>query len=355
MLLQRHYLKNFFKLFGIILFGLVLIIGLFDLVELFDKFSDDHPPVGFVLEFWMLGMPRYLVYLMPIATLLSGMFTVGSASRNRELVIFMSAGGRAKRLLMPFVLTGIMLSLSSFAIEEMISPLLSDRAARIMAKISGKTNLSVANVGGTTWMRTDDDHLVRMELYEPETDTFRGISVYKMNDEGIKEIITARSARYQPQRKGWTLYDASLYETGAGLQRSWDELPFDSINPPSDLSSVHKEPYEMSMFELNHHINRLKESGFSNLRLEVELHSKLSYPFVNLIVLVLGVSVAASRTIGGLFAAAFSLLITLSYWLGYTLSLTMGFAGIVPPVIAVWAMPVLFGCFSTWLYTRIAE
>ncbi|MCK4911285.1 MAG: LptF/LptG family permease, partial [Thermodesulfovibrionales bacterium] len=112
---------------------------------------------------------------------------------------------------------------------------------------------------------------------------------------------------------------------------------------------------EMNLFELRDYARRLRETGFVNLRLIVEMHSKLSYPLINLIVMVLGISFAAKRNMGGLFAATFSLLFTLVYWFGYTILLTMGFAGIVPPLLAVWIMPVAFGFISAWLFYQVPE
>ena len=71
--------------------------------------------------------------------------------------------------------------------------------------------------------------------------------------------------------------------------------------------------------------------------------------------MVLGISFAVKRNIGGLIAATFGLIFTLAYWFGYTIMLSMGYAGIIPPLLSVWSMPVAFTAISTWLYMQVPE
>jgi lipopolysaccharide export system permease protein len=107
--------------------------------------------------------------------------------------------------------------------------------------------------------------------------------------------------------------------------------------------------------ELARYLRRLKEAGFKNQRLTVELNAKFSYPLVSLFMVVLGISFSARRGIGGLAATALGVVISLAYWFGYTMMLSLGYAGILPPLAAAWIMPLAFAALGVHLFRGIPE
>jgi lipopolysaccharide export system permease protein len=355
MILQRRYLKDFILLLIVVVSGLALVMGAFEITGKLQDYSEYDAPFFLVFQLALLSLPRQILYILPMGALLSGMFTVGHAARNLELTAFVASGGRMKRLLFPFVLTGILMSILSLAVGEIVVPMCAEAAADIEERIVQRRAVAVSSVNGTTWLRSEDGSVVKMDLYLQEDNSFRGISVFELEGSRIGRIVRAERARYIQGKNSWVLEDVNIYSPATGEMKNSKELDWPHLSPPSVFMKRVRKPYEMGIIELKQYIDRLKEAGFRNMRLEVEMHTKLSYPLVNLFVLVLGISFAARRTIGGFFAAAFSLIFTLAYWFGYMMMLTMGFAGIVSPLAAVWSMPLAFGGLSAWLYARIPE
>ncbi|NIM07151.1 MAG: LptF/LptG family permease [Armatimonadetes bacterium] len=109
--IQRHYLTEFFKLFAILALGLSLTFSLFGLIQRLDDFMPHNPRFFSLAEYALLRLPQYALSLMPVACLLCGLYTVSKAARSNEIVAVMAAGGRVKRLLLPFVSAGVLLSL----------------------------------------------------------------------------------------------------------------------------------------------------------------------------------------------------------------------------------------------------
>ena len=100
----------------------------------------------------------------------------------------------------------------------------------------------------------------------------------------------------------------------------------------------------------------MKEAGIKNTRLLIDIHSRLSFPLINIIMLVVGVSLATRGEIkSGLATTAMGIFISLLYWLGYTASLSMGYTGILPPVLAAWLVPIIFGGVAVYLFIDIPE
>jgi lipopolysaccharide export system permease protein len=72
--------------------------------------------------------------------------------------------------------------------------------------------------------------------------------------------------------------------------------------------------------------------------------------------MMLGIALSLRMSLGGgLFSAGLGLLISLLYWLSYTFSLSMGYAGVIPAVLSAWTVPLIFGALSIYLFLHISE
>lgn len=355
MILSRHYMKEFFRIFAVAGIGLSAVMSALELIRHFDDFMPHSPSALSLLEFGALLFPRYFLYMMPLAALLCVLFTIGQASRAHETVAFMAAGGRLKRLFMPFVTAGIVLSALGFALEESVIPWCSEKARGVENAIMGRADVPSTKGSGALWLRAGDGSLVEIEFYMEEQRSFRGISVFRMGAGGLREIVQAEEAEYLPGEKTWTLRGARIYDLARGAMTEAEELRYPGLTSTAILQEEARKPYELGIFDLRQYLGRLKAAGFKNLRLEVELHSRLSYPLVSFFMTVLGLSIAARRRLGGIAAAAVGLAISLAYWFGYTMMLSLGYAGIVPPFLSAWLIPLAFGALAAYLFARIPE
>ncbi len=355
MLLHRLYIREFIVLLVVVVFGLTVVTSMYESMDKLGDFKPYDPAASQIFMYWIYTLPRYILYLLPMGILVSGMFVVGHASRNLELVAYVAAGGRIKRLLRPFIALGVLLSVFAFFMSEVVVPASSVKVAEVEEGIVNAKRIKTRKIDGVTWLRADDGSIVRVRLYVPDKDFFKEFSVFSTDESRLTRIITASKAEYKPDEGEWLLHEVKDYDPATGEMSFTETMKWSQMGSPDIFFGKRKKPYEMTLFELRDYDRRLRETGFINMRLSVEMHSKLSYPFINLIVMVLGISFAAKRSLGGLFAATFSLLFTLVYWFGYTIMLTMGFAGILPPLLAVWFMPVAFGVVSAWFFHQVPE
>ena len=125
--LHRYYIGEFLKILSVLILGLGLIFSLLDLVDKVDDFVPGKLSIPRVAEYVMLIFPKYLYYLLPMCLLICSLFVFSHASRHKEIIAIKAIGGRAKRLFSPFVVAGIIFSLTSFIIGEIVVPDFSDR------------------------------------------------------------------------------------------------------------------------------------------------------------------------------------------------------------------------------------
>jgi lipopolysaccharide export system permease protein len=358
LILQKHYLKEFLKLLFLIGTGLALIFSILELIDKIDDFMPNRPSLGNLLLYIFFNFPKYFLYLLPAAVLICSLFIFSQASRSREFVAIKATGGSLKALFYPFVVSGILLSLFAFMIGEIVVPDFLRRSSDIKDTLK-KKDKKITFEDGTLWLRASNGSLVRIELYIPEKRLAKGISIFVFEKDYLKKRIEAGEAKweeYQGSKGIWRLKNIMIYDIEGEKINRIPEMEYPYLESPDFFSEGIKKPEEMGIVELYRYIERMERSGFRNNKLIVDLNSKVSYPFINFFMILLGISLSLrSRIGGGLFAAGLGLLISTIYWFTYTMMLSMGYAGVLPPIIAAWGVPVIFGIVAVLLFRKIPE
>ena len=110
-ILSRYFLREFFKYFIIVLLTItasLLVIEFFDKV---DEFYAKSTPIYPALQYFLLQIPRAVLFASPIASLLSILFVIGIAAKWRETVAVQASGGSLKKLFSSFLILGIIITL----------------------------------------------------------------------------------------------------------------------------------------------------------------------------------------------------------------------------------------------------
>ena len=352
-IIQRLYLKDFFRLLILITFGLSLIFSLIDMVGKTDSFMSAKASSWSLVLFALLNMPRFILYLLPMSILTCSLFTFSQAFRRQEIAAIKAAGGRLKTLFYPFIATGILLSILAFASNEVIVPDFSRRAADLQNSLEGKEKKS-AFTSGTIWLKNNDGSPVRIDLYVAEKKLARGVSIFISGRDFLKEQIIAQEAFWNGTT--WILNNVRIYDIDTGEIKKIKSMEYAGLESPELFTNQLKTSDEMGIYELYHYMQRLKNAGFSNLKLVIDLNSRISFPLINIFMMMLGIALSTRGKIGGgLVTAGLGLMISLFYWLGYTLSLSIGYAGFIPPVLASWIIPFLFGSLAVYLFMKTPE
>ena len=366
LLVQKLYMKEFLKTLIILSLGISLVFAIIGFIDKIDDFMPHKPSWGLLLEYVLLTIPRYLNYLMAMATLLSSLLVFSQAIKRREIVAIKAASGKMKSILLPFVAFGVILTLFGFTLGEIVVPATSKKVRAIKNRITQEKK-EITFKEGTLYMRGKDGSIVRVALYLPGQNISKDVSIYRFDNKGLRERIDAESAEWAGNT--WKLKNVVVYDIASGNISRMPEATFPYIESPKIFQEDMWAAEEMTLPELVKYQQRLSTAGFKNEKFSVDISSRLSYPLINLFMLILGISLSVggeqrvfqrilqgkSNTQGGIIAAGMGLFISLVYWFGYSLFLSMGYAGAIPPVIAPWIIPSVFAVISVYLYSQIPE
>jgi lipopolysaccharide export system permease protein len=130
--------------------------------------------------------------------------------------------------------------------------------------------------------------------------------------------------------------------------------PFEFL--PEDLKRVAKKSDEMNFMELLEYIKDVESEGYDATSYRVDLHAKIAFPLVSIILCLVATGIAAKRKIreGLALNIVYGIGLMFLYWIFYSFCLSLGYGGVLLPVIAAWTANFIFLCIGIF-YLLIAE
>ena len=116
---------------------------------------------------------------------------------------------------------------------------------------------------------------------------------------------------------------------------------------------IEKQVSTMSFRELRDYVSRLESAGFQVRKYLVDLYSKLSFPLVNLVMVLVAIPFALQSPRGGrLFGIGLAIGIMAGYLVVHYIALAFARADLLPPLIAAWAANIIFTGIGVSLMLR---
>ncbi|MDH3592577.1 MAG: LptF/LptG family permease, partial [Planctomycetota bacterium] len=136
-LLDRYVLGSFAKGFvGALLIFTVMIVSIdffsrvghfLDADKVEGTFAEGYSRTRLIFEFYAVYLPFLLKEMLPFVTVFAGLLTVTSMLQNNEVFPVVAAGVSTRRLFVPLILCGLLVSLGHLAFQEYVVPSLGRR------------------------------------------------------------------------------------------------------------------------------------------------------------------------------------------------------------------------------------
>ncbi|MEW5913831.1 MAG: LPS export ABC transporter permease LptG [Thermodesulfobacteriota bacterium] len=357
-ILSLYVAREFLKLFGFLVVSFVAIFSLFDFIEKVDNFMQAKVPAATMLSYFVLQIPEVTALMIPMAVLMGTIISLGLMAKKNEIVAVKSSGISIFRFTLPILLFSVALALGVALINESVLPMTKARTNYIWNVQVEKQPGSLVQKG-KFWYK-GQQAIYQVGFYQPESQSMADVTCYRFDKTfTLTERIDARRAAYHNGR--WTFYDG-LHQTrlpGGGYDANvFKKLSLGLPERPQDFTRMSKPSEEMSLGELARYVDKVQAKGLDPLHQRVDLQAKLSFPFVCLIMAMLGIPLALYKERGqGLPAAVvIGLGLALLYWVGFSYSRSVfGYSGALPAVFAAWLPNVIFGLIGLVLFTKLRQ
>jgi lipopolysaccharide export system permease protein len=370
-IIDRYLMLEFLKYFTFIIVTFVLIALITKAFEELKHFLRHNPPLGDVLKYFVHLIPDFTFYAIQVAVLVATVLVINRFSRSFELTAMMASGISLYRVSVPIILMALIISGLSFVFNEYVIPRTNRIAEETMNKIKKKQQNKIV-LNNATWRKGDRNQIYYYLGYDKKSNVIINMTMFKLNDDGLP------MERYESPRVVWvpdksedgtldTLESVSgtwVMENGRKFtfdpdssteiprEHRFERIPLPLDELPEDLRREQKRSRVMNYQELNQYIKTLRRAGYTTSELEVDLHSKISLPFISFIIAIVGIPFAVQTTRTGTMAGiGVSIFIGFAYMIVFSIIKALGMANVLPPFFAAWGANLFFLILGLYLLT----
>ena len=354
----------FSYLLRLFLVGMVQLIALFcglffliDGVENIRRFSlKEHFTWGEMLLMMMLQLPDFITLLLPSITLLTVLMTLSRLSRQNEITVMRASGVSIHRILIPFLLGGLLIASGQLVMQDRLVPWAKRAAQTLEDRFLGHENPAHADMDDV-WLKSDQ-MLIHVHQVIPAERVMLDVAVFEWDDsERLHSHIQARSAKMHDGQ--WQLFHGILYRYGEGsvTAEKFAQRPWPITLTPEQLNRTAVNPDFLPFAQIQRLIERTEREGYDATRLRVLLHSRIALPTTTLaaIVLAFPFTLRLPRRGGVTRSLLLGLLIGFLMFVVADLSQALGMGGRLPPMLAAWAPVLFFAGIGGFLFLHLAD
>jgi LPS export ABC transporter permease LptG len=344
-IIDRYLIREYVTFMGI---GLAVAAALFiviDLLQTLDRYLRLKPPMAYILAHFLYRLPAALLEFLPVVMLVATIFLFLTLSRYHELTALKAAGVSLYRVSAPILGLGLAVAVGAGLFQELVLPGLNERGDEVdRVKIRGQAPRHLQS-RQRLWVRSAESRFYRVELLNPGSNDLYGVTILEL-DPAFRLVGRLDARRAHWTALGWELSDGAYREFGgAGTVQTvaFGWTAFDLKEEMDDFIRIQKPVNTMSFFELRDYTAQLEAAGFEIRKYLVELYSKLSFPLVNLVMVLVAIPFAIQAPRGGrLFGIGLAIAIMAGYLVVHYVALAFARADLLPPLIAAWTANVIF-------------
>lgn len=352
--IDRYIIALFLKNIAIAVFGLTAIY-LFQ--QITAMVLEESFPIRQVLIFNLFQMPAVFVQMLPPSVLIGTVMTLSGLNRTNELTAVFSLGIGLNRIMALLLVFVFAISLGTLFLQDSVLPGLFKRKTNYYwREMKKRTDFYLDVKQNRVWYRSKN-LIYNLKAFDLKTQQILGMTVYSFDDRfNLVQTVESDKALFTPQ--GWKLLTGTVTQFVPNdpfpVSEKFNELRLQIPETPKDFQEIEKEVDGLRLGELKNYIDRNQNAGLDTKSYQVKYHSRFSLSFIPLVMCMIGIPFSVrGRREGGLAKdLAMCLAITFFYWLFYSIGLSLGSNGAVPPVMAAWGPTLIFMAFALLLVAR---
>ncbi len=351
-ILQRYIFRELVKTIVLCSLGFVSLFLVIDFVDKADDFLKHGAAAREIGLYYLATAPGIFVQISPVAVLVAVLVTVSLRARSNELSAMFGAGMSLPRVCAPILIGCSLVSLLSFGFSELLIPRVS-RQAREVSRARVRPGKVAAQFSMNRYWIRGTDAILSANLLDAPARKLSGFQYLGISP-GFQLVRRVDAATASVRKDGlWLLEN--------GVERKAEDgfvpVPFERkafAFPETIQGFIDGEtaPAEMTWPQLSAYVADTRAKGYDVHQYEVDLHAKLAYPLLNVIVSLLAIpfALSAPRSGGVWRSIGLGLLVGFFCWITLSLSLSVGRKGLIPPVVAAWFPGVLFSTAGLLLF-----
>ncbi len=358
-ILDRYILRKFLYVCAFALLAFWLIFLVVDVIEHMDLFIDRGASIDLVVKYYLYYSPFILVMVLPVAMLLSTLFSLGLLAKDNEITAMKVNGISLYRIFLPLFILAFMVSLLVFVLNELVVPFTNQKKTYTkqveIEKKAKPKDVLYQNV----YAQGGNGRIFYINKYDSQRMEGKEVLVQRFEGNRLKEQIEAKVMRWTGtdwifENGNYRFFSDSLEQSEVEEFQRFSQLHRKDIKiKPEVFTRLRKNPEEMNYQELLEYTEIKKKSG-ENVSAELtDLYMKLAYPLISFIIVLFGSPLAASPKRGSLsINFAITLGITFTYWFLLRTAQTFGHTQKLSPFLGAWITNFIFVGLGVFLLIK---
>ena len=359
-ILFRYLLREYAKIFTMCFAGLMTIYLVIDFFEKVRRFLRYDVNWLDVLVYFALKTPAISLQIVPLAILMATLLTFAMLSRGHEITAMRSCGISLFRITFPFLVFATGISLVLLLFSSTVIPLAASKSEEIRTTRIEKKSPAAAVILKQPWTRVGADSLMHVTSVSVGGELLGNVRLFQFNRNfQLVDMTEADEARYQDST--WTLYQGRHRQfppDGVMLTTVFDHQAIVLTLIPDDFTTWLAGDSEMMTFhDIRAYSRRRHQEGSQAARLQTDYYSRIAFPFVAVIMVLVGIALSLRRsgTRGGSMAIGIgqALAVGFCFWTTHSIAIALGRGGVLTPLIAGWMANLLFMSVGLYLMLKV--
>jgi lipopolysaccharide export system permease protein len=348
------------KFIGTYFFAILLIISIsivFDVNENLSKFTEYHAPLeAIVFDYYMNFVPYFANLFSPLFVFIAVIFFTSKMAGNSEIIAIMAAGVSFKRLMRPYMLSCVLISIMSYYLSAYVIPhgTVIRQNFESLYK-NNKKNTSAENVQ----LQVSPGVIAYMQHYDNNMKRGWGFCLDKFENKKLISHMTALEIQYDTiadEKFHWKAHNWKIREMRGMREKITSGTSLDTLitMEPTDLVYSKGQQETFTSPELKDYISKQIDRGSANVvRYQVEYHKRIASSFASFILTIIGLSLSSRKRKGGMgMYLGIGLALSFIYIMLQTVSSTFAINAGTPAPLAAWVPNIIFAFVAYFCYRK---
>ncbi|HET9372450.1 MAG TPA: LptF/LptG family permease, partial [Vicinamibacterales bacterium] len=344
------------------LLAFVALLGLYYLgafLDRIEKLFKGQATSELMFQFLWYSTPQFVAFIVPLATLVAGLGTIGALSRTGELTIMRASGVSLYRAAMPLLFFATVWSGMLFVLDDRVVARANQRADALDNMIRGLPPHTENVLENRHWLVAKDGSIYYYQFYDARNRRLHNLSVFEPSAKPPYRLLShahAVMATFERSSGQW-IAERGWIQTFPSADRSRHEAFAKkslALEQPEQFESAQVDTEVMTYAQLREYINQRKAIGFSLSDQQMSLQRKLAFPAVTIVMTLLAVPFGVTTgKRGALYGIGLAIVLAVAYFLVTAFFNAAGRAGVLPAWFAAWAANILFLSAAAYLTLRV--
>lgn len=348
------------KFIGTYLFSILLIITIaivFDINQYLDSFIKYHAPLkAIIFDYYMNWVPYYANLFSALFVFIAVIFFTSKLTGNSEIIAMLASGVSFKRLLRPYMISCVLISILSYYLSAYVIPQGTIVRQNFETIYKNKRKTTAAE---NVQLQVGQGVIAYIQHYDNTMKRGYGFSLDKFENKKLVSHMTAQEIQYDTisdTKFQWRATNWKIRELKGLREHITSGVNKDTVimMEPADLVYSKGQQETLTSPELRDFISKQIGRGSSNVvRYQMEYHKRIAMSFASFILTIIGASLSSRKRKGGMgLYLGIGLALSALYILLQAISSTFAVNANFPPMLAAWMPNIIFAFVAYFCYRQ---